>query len=876
MTRHTRRGGARSLAALALAAGPYTGTAIAQEEGVIELAPVEIRAPRLITPLPGVVIDRDQATTNVQRATASEIERAQSISITDFMNGQMQSVSVNDYQGNPFQQDLVFRGFSASPQIGTPQGLSVYLDGVRINEAFGEVVNWDMLPMNAIASMDVLPGSNPLFGLNTLGGAIAIRTKNGFDDTGVQVEGLTGSWGRRQYQGSFGANNGTVGLFAAANIFDEDGWRINSPSEVRQFFSALTVRGRNVELNLSGIKADNRLVGNGLVPIDDFRRDTGSVFTSPDKVRNDLSHLNLNGRLDLDQQTSISLLAYHRTLRQNAMGADFYDEFPALADRGFSCPNGSAVDGAIDGGSGCAGVLPNGLFNFSSLSGKSNGLAMQLSVVTERHQLVVGASYDRNRLRFSQSQLLGEISASREVVANPDKFYDDCLDDPASCDPLNPYIPAARFPVVRNELTGGSTTRALFFSDIWAPVDNLNVSFGARLSKTRVLNNLSSDVGKALYNFDPQELDPKDPAHSPESRFVASAGDYTYKSLNPAIGVSWLPSSDLSLFASVSRGARAPSAIELGCAIDRTQIINSTNYQYGCSIPTALTSDPYLRQVRSLSTEIGARGRYSGFDWNVGLFRTALTDDILFVPLGRKNRGVFDNFGKTRREGLESGFSGPIGKAHLRMNYTYLRATYESPARIINPNNSSNEVSLTDLQNYVSISPGDSMAGIPRHIFQASLGYSPSDRWDMTLGMVMHSSAYVRGNENNEHAPRPASNEVVAGGNRDPYDYVGPGKTPGYAVFNLRLQYRIVPDITLFARIDNLFDRRYLTAGDLGRTPFTGGSGFIDPSGFNFNSSQWLNTTFVGPGAPRAFWIGIKVALGSRSERLAAVDPDGS
>ena len=141
MTRHTGRGGAGAFVALALMAGATAGTAIAQEGEVIKLAPVEIRAPRIITPLPGVVVDREQTTTNVQRATAAEIERAQSISITDYMNGEMQSVSVNDYQGNPFQQDLVFRGFSASPQIGTPQGLSVYRDGVRINEAFGEVVN---------------------------------------------------------------------------------------------------------------------------------------------------------------------------------------------------------------------------------------------------------------------------------------------------------------------------------------------------------------------------------------------------------------------------------------------------------------------------------------------------------------------------------------------------------------------------------------------------------------------------------------------------------------------------------------------------------------------------------------------------------------
>lgn len=833
----------------------------------MELPKVEIRAPRIVTPLPGVVLDRDQMTTNAQRATAEDIEQAQSISITDFMNTQMQSVSVNDYQGNPFQQDLVFRGFSASPQIGTPQGLSVYLDGVRVNEAFGEVVNWDMIPMNAIASMDLLPGSSPLFGLNTLGGALALRTKNGFDHVGVNVESTIGAWGRRQYQGTFGTNNGTMGLFAAANIFDEDGWRRNSPSKVRQFFGTGSIRGDGGAINLSIIKVDNRLVGNGLVPIDDFRQDPSGVFTSPDEVKNDLTHLNLNGSFDVSETATISLLAYRRDLTQSAVGADFYDEFPALAERGFSCTNGSAVDGAIDGGQGCAGVLPNGLFNFSTLDGKSYGATLQLTAVSERNQFVAGLAFDKNRVRFSQSQLLGEIRDDRTVVANPDKYYDDCLDDPTTCDPANPYIAAARFPVVRNRLSGGSQTQSLFFQNAWSATDRLNVTFGARYSLTKVLNVLDSDVGKSLYNFDSQELDPKDPAYSDADRFVRSKGDYRYRSLNPALGVSWSATPALNLYANVSRGSRAPSAIELGCAIDRTQIINSTNYQYGCSIPTALTSDPYLKQVRSLSMELGARGRSDDIEWNAGFFRTELTDDILFVPLGRKNRGVFDNFGQTLRQGFESGLVAGFGDVKFRLNYTYQRATFESPARIVNPNNSSNEVSPVDLQSYVMISPGDSLPGVPRQILQANLDFQPSDRWNFSVGMVMHSWSYVRGNENNDHEAREATNSVIAGGNRDPYDYVGPGRIPGYAIFNLRAQYRISSQLSFFARVDNVFDREYLTAGDLGRTPFTPGSGAHDGSGFNYNSSQWLNTTFVGPGAPRAVWFGIRISLDGVSER---------
>ncbi|WP_369384845.1 TonB-dependent receptor plug domain-containing protein [Methylobacillus glycogenes] len=99
--------------------------------------------------------------------TAKDIKEAHSLSITDLMNSKLQSVNVNDYQGNPFQMDLQYRGFTAGPQIGTPQGLSVFFDGIRVNEPFGDVVNWDMIPLNALSSFDVFPGSNPIFGLGT-------------------------------------------------------------------------------------------------------------------------------------------------------------------------------------------------------------------------------------------------------------------------------------------------------------------------------------------------------------------------------------------------------------------------------------------------------------------------------------------------------------------------------------------------------------------------------------------------------------------------------------------------------------------------------------------------------------------------------------
>src|SRR5690606_38414494 len=133
----------------------------------IQLDTVNVRAQRYheIGPMPGLALTKEQIPGNVQSITAQEIKESHSLSITDLMNRKLQSVMVNDYQGNPFQMDVQYRGFTASPQLGTPQGLSVFFDGIRVNEPFGDVVNWDLIPSNALAGLDVFPGSNPIFGL---------------------------------------------------------------------------------------------------------------------------------------------------------------------------------------------------------------------------------------------------------------------------------------------------------------------------------------------------------------------------------------------------------------------------------------------------------------------------------------------------------------------------------------------------------------------------------------------------------------------------------------------------------------------------------------------------------------------------------------
>ena len=308
---------------------PVSGAPEADEKQVLQLNNIEVRAKRFyeVGPLPGLGLTKEQIPGNVQSLTAQDIKEAHALSLTDLMNSKLQSVNVNDYQGNPFQMDVQYRGFTAGPQIGTPQGLSVFFDGIRINEPFGDVVNWDLIPLNALSSFDVFPGSNPIFGLGTLGGALSMKTKDGFNNKGASADILTGSFGRKQLQLDGGWNNGTIGLFAAGNFFLEDGWRENSPSKVNQIFAKANYRGDKLDLSLNTLIVQNDLVGNGLIPSEMYAQDRNGVYTSPDTTKNTLAQFQLSGSYFVNDNFTITAQAYRRNSKRKTNGADVYTEY---------------------------------------------------------------------------------------------------------------------------------------------------------------------------------------------------------------------------------------------------------------------------------------------------------------------------------------------------------------------------------------------------------------------------------------------------------------------------------------------------------------------------------------------------------------------
>src|SRR6185503_3109583 len=204
-------------------------------------------------------------------------------------------VHVNEVQNNPFQPDVNYRGYTASPLLGTPQGLSIYMDGVRLNQPFGDVVSWDLIPKIAIAEIALMPGSNPVFGLNTLGGALSVQTKDGLSQPGTSVQVGYGSYDRKALEFEHGGSRGAFNWYAAGNGFTERGWR-NNPSDVRQLFTKTGWQSPTTVLSLTVAYANNALNGNGLQEQRFLARDYTSVYTTPDLTDSRSPFLNLTAR----------------------------------------------------------------------------------------------------------------------------------------------------------------------------------------------------------------------------------------------------------------------------------------------------------------------------------------------------------------------------------------------------------------------------------------------------------------------------------------------------------------------------------------------------------------------------------------------------
>ncbi len=788
-------------AVLAAVMAVYTMPTITFAEETIELDEVEVIS---TTPLKGIGLPINKVPSAVQTVKGDDLTKQHSTSLADFMNNNLMGVSINEVQNNPYQPNIIFRGYVASPLLGTPQGISVFQDGVRINEPFGDVVNWDLIPNNAIASMNVIPGSNPVFGLNTLGGALAITTKNGRTHQGGGIEMSYGSWDRQTVSGEYGgvSKDGSIDYFISANYFDEDGWRDFSPSRVKQVFGKVGWQNDTSRLELSYTGADNDLIGNGLIQkelLEEFGRE--AINTQPDQTENKMSFLNLNGSHWFNDEVELTGNVYYRKSDRDTLNGDANDDFNEAGtfdedDDDLAVFLAQCVPGADedDAEQACSGAL-----NTSATDQKGYGINMQLAfnqdVMGKANQFIAGFGFDYSKIEFNQNTEFGLVNASRGVDSIGVEGDENEVD-----------------------LEGKTKSYGVFFTDTMSLTDQWHLTLSGRYNYVKIDNDDQINPPGTSFETDvPAGVAPQDETLS---------GNHSYSRFNPAIGLSYTPTKTFSMYGSYNEAMRAPTSMELGCA----------NPYVPCKLPNSFAADPLLEKVVAKTWEAGARGLITkGIGWTAAVYRTVNHDDLQFIAANATNgMGYFDNVGKTKRQGFDGGFFADYGKLSWRASYSYVDATYQSDFSIVN------EVNSSAVDEEIQVEKGDKLANIPEHSFKLRVQYQATPNWSIGATLNRFSEVFAQGNENNDHQANSGDDDEAVQDS---------GVIPGYTVVNLDTRYKFGNSgWQVFAKAINIFDKEYSSGGLLGENWFEDGqfAGDDEPA------------LMLMPGAPRAGWVGVR------------------
>jgi iron complex outermembrane recepter protein len=183
---------------------------------------------------------------NVDERTPSQIEELNLTKapipgpelITDALLRQP-GVTLYDDQGTRLQPELEIRGFSTSSVVGTPQGIGVFLNGLRVNEPDAQEVNFDLIPSAALETTTLDRGSNVLFGRNSLGGTLLMTTKRGGDRPELTGQVGVGSWGGELATVTAGGKVDGIDGYIAASGENEVGWKNVSSSNTRNIFATI-------------------------------------------------------------------------------------------------------------------------------------------------------------------------------------------------------------------------------------------------------------------------------------------------------------------------------------------------------------------------------------------------------------------------------------------------------------------------------------------------------------------------------------------------------------------------------------------------------------------------------------------------------------
>jgi outer membrane receptor protein involved in Fe transport len=728
---------ARVLLIAAMAAAFVVGSEQAHAQNnsnTTELPPVEVEAPRTAvkpgrtndekrvvrpvrriyvyptTPLASVTNDADKVPASINYVDSNDIKRTGSLNVMDALQQNVAGLNISDVAGNPFQANVEFRGFVGSPVSGTPQGLAVYQNGVRINEAFGDTVNWDLIPTAAIKSASVVT-NNPAFGLNALGGAVDVRMKDGFNYHGAEIDTMGGSFGRIQSSLQWGKQLDDWAVYGALEGLHDNGYRNFSQSDVRRFYGDIGYRNDGNEFHLNMGVADNNFGASATVPVELLQQYWGATYTTPQTSANQVGYLNLTAKVEATPTWTIDGVVHVRAFSQQTQDGNPTGTQPCSADPTLLCfGNGSTPANGLNGMQLSNPFPANAILgenDRTTTASTTGGFSLQATNTDQLfghdNHFVIGTSFDASVTHFGASAELGTIGT--DYVVSGSGIFLGQSGDPVSIGPV-----ALR---ATNQYTG------LYALDTFDVTKAFSITAGGRFNDARIL--LQDEIGTALN------------------------GNETFDRFNPIFGGTYKITSTLTAYAGYSEANRAPTPLELECA----------NPAMPCVIAAFLVSDPPLKQVVSHTYEAGFRGSqnlsFGTLEWKLGGFRATNTDDILAIPDPvLQGFGFFQNVGDTRRQGIEAEANLKSSKWQFHASYAFIDARFLDSLQL------GSNSPFANANGNVQVSPGNIIPAIPRHRIKAGFDYSITDAFKVGGDALFVSSQYLVGDESNQAPQLPS------------------------------------------------------------------------------------------------------------------------